>query len=230
MVQKIVVGPITKGLRNDVTPFVIDNDSFPILINAYQWRGRVKRKRGTSLLGRLTRYFNSNSTSYSSTATINLVAGAANILTGFSLQTNGNIVPGSVTITDITSGNTYTDPSMDGTLVGAPAGSGTINYATGAITISGGGADTIRVVFRYTPDLPVMGLEDLVLTSQAFPGTLAFDTKYSYNINTSSPYGVYDVSFYKNPPADPVNLPGYVQKATVTPTSWNGQDYNSFGQ
>ena len=59
MGEKIIVGPINRGLRTDRTPFVIDNDSFPTLINAYQWRGRVKRKRGTDFLVRLTRYFNS---------------------------------------------------------------------------------------------------------------------------------------------------------------------------
>src|SRR5882762_9395287 len=56
MAEKIVVGPIDKGIRTDRTPFVIDNDSFPQLINAYQWRGRVKRKRGTAFLGRLQRF------------------------------------------------------------------------------------------------------------------------------------------------------------------------------
>ena len=113
MGEKIVVGPINKGLRNDRTAFVIDNDSFPMLVNAYQWRGRVKRKRGTSLLGRLQRFFNSSSMAYSSTATIDLVAGAANILTGFSLEANGNIVPGSVTIVDTTTSMTY-DRSLHG--------------------------------------------------------------------------------------------------------------------
>lgn len=226
MGQKIVVGPLTKGLRNDVTPFNIDNDSFPVLINAYQWRGRVKRKRGTTLLNRLTRFFNSSSVSYSSSSSINLVAGAANVLTGFSLQTNGNIVPGSVTIVDTTAGNTYTDPGLDGILVGAPGGSGTINYSTGAITIAAGGADTITVVFRYYPDLPVMGLEDLILGINQFPGTLGFDTTYSYNINTTSPYSIYDVSFYKNLVSG--TYTGYIQKTNWTPTTWNGQDYQQF--
>lgn len=54
MGEKIVIGPINKGLRNDRLPFIIDNDSFPTLLNAYQWRGRIKRKRGTELLTRLT--------------------------------------------------------------------------------------------------------------------------------------------------------------------------------
>ena len=52
---KIVVGPIDKGLRTDRLPFNVDNDSFPTLVNAYQWRGRIKRKRGNAFLGRLQR-------------------------------------------------------------------------------------------------------------------------------------------------------------------------------
>lgn len=226
MGEKIIVGPIDQGLRTNREPFNIDNDTFPQLVNAYQWRGRIKRKRGTQFLGRLTRFFNSNSISYSSTATFNLVAGAGNILTGFGLQSNGNIVPGSVTITDTTSGNVYTDPAMDGILVGAPAGSGTINYATGAITIAAGAADAIAAVFLYYPDLPVLGLEDFKRTANAFPGTIAFDTRYSYNILTVEPYNIYDVSFYKNFATG--TYPGYIQKTNWSPTIWNGQDYQQF--
>lgn len=222
MGQKLLVGPINKGLRTDVTAFNIDNDSFPKLINAYQWRGRVKRKRGTSPLVRLTRYFSSTSTSYSSVATINLSSGAANILTGFSLQTNGNIVPGSVTIT--AGATVYTDPAMDGTLTGGLGG--TINYATGAITIVGGGSAAISAVFLYYPDLPVMGLEQVNLTALQFPTCLAFDTKYSYIITNSVPYTVYDVSFYKNLPT--ATYTNYVAKTSWTATSWNGQDYQQF--
>jgi hypothetical protein len=226
MGEKIIVGPLNRGLRNDVRPFNIDNESFPILINAYQWRGRVKRKRGTSLLNRLKRFFNSANSSYGSITSFNLVAGAGNILTAFGLETNGNIVPGSVTLTDATAGNTYTDDSA-GNLIGVPGGTGTINYATGAITISGGGADLINAVsFNYYPDLPVMGLEDFDSASRQFPGTLGFDTKYSYNINTAFPYSIYDVSFYKNPLT--ATYPGYVEKTNITAATWNGQDYQQF--
>jgi hypothetical protein len=221
---KIVVRPIDKGLHTDRLAFNLDNDSFPTLINAYQWRGRVKRKRGTSNLTRLTRFFNSTSTAYSSTSTISLVAGAANLFSGFSLQINGAIVPGSVIIIDTTTSTTYTDPAKNGTLSGGSGG--TINYATGAITITGGGTDSISAQFLYFPDLPVMGLEDLNLQANVFPGTLGFDTVYSYNIPTSFPYTAYDVSFYKNPPT--ATYVGYIAKSIVTPTTWNGQDYQQF--
>jgi hypothetical protein len=224
MGDKLVVGPFSKGFKNDVTAFNIDNDNFPTLINAYQWRGRVKRKRGTSKLGRLQRYFNSTSTSYNSgstTITLN-GSGEGNILSGFSLQTNGNIVPGSVTITDTISAVVYTDPSMNGTL----SPNGTINYATGDITIAAAAGNTVNAVFRYYPDLPVLGLEKFDMISSQFPQTIAFDKTYSYNIQTASPYGIYDVSFYKNPAS--ATYVGYTQKTNVTPTSWNGQDYQQF--
>lgn len=226
MGEKLVVGPINKGLRDDRTAFVIDNDSFPTLINAYQWRGRVKRKRGTTLLVRLQRFFDSGSTSIV-LANDGSGNGIANLITGFSLETNSAIIPG-VTITDTTSGDVYTDPAFDGILVGVPGGSGTINYASGDIFITGAAGDSITVSFNYNPDLPVMGLRDLILGRNQFPATLAFDTIYSYNITSIFPATSYDVSFYKNPIADPTRLPGYIPKTIWTPTTWNGQDYQQF--
>lgn len=228
MGEKIIVGPINQGLVNDRRPFVIDNDSFPVLLNAYQWRGRVKRKRGTQLLGRLKRYFDSTNSSYTSTVTITLDgSGRGNILTGFSLETNGNIVPGSVTLTASGGPTVYTDPTQDGYLTPTgTSGPNTINYASGAILIPIQAGNTVSAVFNYYPDLPVMGLEDFVSTSAQFPGTLGFDTRYSYNINSAYPYDIYDVSFYKNPPTG--TYVGYTQKTNITPTRWNGEDYQQF--
>lgn len=223
MSEKIVVGPVNRGFRNDRTAFVIDNDSFPQLINAYQWRGRVKRKRGTSLLTRLRRYFDSTSTAYNSgSTTITLDgSGIGNILTDFSLESTGNIIPGTVTIT--APGPTlYTDPSMDGTL----SPSGTINYATGEITILAEAGNAVSAVFSYYPVLPVMGLEELDLVPTQFEGTLGFDTVYSYNILNTLPYSAYDVSFYKN--LANATYTGYLSKSIWTPTTWNGQDYQQF--
>jgi hypothetical protein len=234
MGDKIIVGPFTRGLRNDVTAFNIDNESFPTLKNAYQWRGRIKRKRGTSFLTRLTRYFNSTQPPYNpSGATLLLVNdgfgnGTGNILTGFGLQSSGNIVPGSVQIGDLTIAQVYTDLLMDGTLQGNLGGTGTINYATGSILITGAAGHSVYAVFIYYPGLPVLGLEEFLTNSVQFPSTIAFDTTYSYNIKTTNPYASYDVSFYKNPPADSANLPGYVPKTSITPTTWNGQDYQQF--
>lgn len=223
MGEKIIVGPINKGLRNDVSPFVIDNDSFPTLLNTYQWRGRLKRKRGTALLTRLQRFFDSTNASYNTgSTTITLDgSGVGNLITGFSLETNATLVPGSVIIT-APGPTVYTD-NGDGTL--SPSGS--INYASGEITIAAEAGNAVSATFIYYPDLPVMGLRDFTAGQTQFPACIAFDTTYSYDIITAFPYTTHDVSFYKNPPAS-ATLPGYVPKTTVTPTSWNGADYQQF--
>ncbi len=228
--DKIIVGPINKGLRTDRLPFNIDNDSFPRLINSYQWRGRIRRKRGTKFLNRLTRFFNSNLLSYSSSSTILLNgSGIGNLITGFGLQTNSNIVPGSVTLVGSIGPVVYTDPTKDGYLTPTgTSGPNTINYASGQIRIPAQSGGTITAIFEYYPDLPVMGIEDLSLDPSTTPDTLLFDTTYSYEIDSDDPYPVHDVSFYKNPVADPILLPGYVPKTNPTPTTWNGLDYQQF--
>lgn len=233
MGEKVVVGPVNRGLRNDRTAFVIDNDSFPTLINAYQWRGRIKRKRGTSLLGRLTRYFNSTSGSYSPTSFSTLINdgfgnGTAPLVNAFPiLDGTGELIPGTLILTDLNDGQIYTDPGANGILVGNLGGSGTVFYPRGVINIVGAAGHNLTAVFLYYPTLPVMGLEDFTLTvNSQFPGTIGFDTRYSYNITTAFPYNIYDVSFYKNPPTG--TYPGYVEKTVITATSWNGQDYQQF--
>lgn len=230
---KIVVGPFNeKGLVTYNEPFAIDDGSFPTLQNMYTQRGRLKRKRGTQFLTRLMRFFNSTISSYFTGLVPTLTGIPAingNLLTGFGLQANGNIVPTTVTIT-LSGGAVYTDPAGDGTLLrNGLASTGTINYATGAFTVDVADAgQTYNTIFRYFPDLPVMGLEDLILTINDTPKCLAFDTVYSYQIDTFFPYDAHDVSFYKNPSIDPVTLPGYIPKTNWTPTSWNGQDYQQF--
>lgn len=227
MTDKLIVGPIPHGLVTNQEAFNIDNDAFPSLVNAYQWRGRIRRKRGTRFLVRLTRFFNSNLSAYGSVTSFNLSGSAeGNLITGFSLQstspTTANIVPGSLNL--VIGGTAYTDPAMDGTLTGGAGG--TINYSTGDIVVTGKAGAAVSGSFRYYPDLPVLGLEDVKLPSNAFPGTLAFDTTYSYSISTSEPVTIHNVSFYKNPTTG--TYPAYVQKTNWTPTTWNGEDYQQF--
>lgn len=227
MGEKIVVGPITHGLQTNVTAFNVDNDAFPTLINAYQWRGRVKRKRGTSQLGRLQRYFDSTNTSYNSgstTITLN-GSGAGNLITGFSLETNAALIPTTIEITGVL--DTYEDTDGDGILYDSGASAaGSISYATGAFTIAAEAGNAISAVFRYYPVIPVMGLEDYFDDNSSYQKTLGFDQTYAYNITTTSPAAIYDISFYKNPPTGTYS--GYTEKTNITPVRWNGGDYQQF--
>jgi hypothetical protein len=217
MGEKIIVGQINKGLDNARPAFQIDNDSFPTLINAYQWRRRVKRKRGTSLLGRLNRWL-----------------GLTDALGAFTTT----ILPPPVDPADTTKGlasfkignDTWTDPggANPATLLSTKVGgAGTLNRVTGALSITG--ADALTAVF-YFPRLPVMGLEDVFLDPTDFVRTMGFDTRWSYDISIPNPYSIHDVTFYKNPnTTTPVNIyPGYIRKVPTTPFWWNGQDYQQF--
>lgn len=215
MGEKLVVGPINKGLRTDREPFVIDNDSFPTLVNAYQWRGRVKRKRGTSFLGRLNRFLGTTNGSGNITVTINISSSSPP--NPQSIQSEiSQFVIGSDIFIDQGGGSPVS-------LVTNGAGAGTLNRTTTVLTITGSQPNT---AVYYYPDLPVMGLEELVLNAAQFPQTLAFDTVYSYQISTASPYTIYDVSFYKNLPSS--TYPSYVSKTTWTPVTWSGPDYQQF--
>jgi hypothetical protein len=209
MGEKLVVGPINRGLRTDRVPFVIDNDSFPVLLNAYQWRGRVKRKRGTSILGRLNQTIGTTDGSGDATITISphpIASGISEFMVG----------------SDI-----FTDPggSSPVTLITNSAGSATLNRSTGVLTIVG---SQISTPVLYYPGLPVLGLEDLVLSAAAFAGTLAFNTTYAYNISGVQPYPIYSVSYYKNPPSATINGKTYTAKATWTQATWTGQNYQQF--
>lgn len=51
--QNFVVGVFNDALRKDLKPHAIPDDSYPILTNMYQWRGRVKRRSGYRKLGTL---------------------------------------------------------------------------------------------------------------------------------------------------------------------------------
>lgn len=231
MGDKIIVGPINKGLKNDRTAFVIDNDSFPVLMNAYQWRGRVKRKRGTSTLGRLTKVYPTASIGNSGASqwTINTIY--STYVPAVTPESNASIAPGSVVITIQAGPDIVFTDQGDGTLTSpTPGNSGTIIYLTGVIVLThtaGAGVATVAT-FSYYPALPVMGLEDLVLDSNDFPESLEFDTVYSYAISTASPYLIHNTNFYKNPPVNLTLLPGYTQKSTDTELVWNGEDYQQF--
>lgn len=293
MPDQILIGKFSTGEKTYFTPFNIDNDAFPVLYNAYSWRGRVKKKRGTSLLGQLQRqetlltsvvspWQGSAITLSSGSATLTasnitnitqatnavvtttggvflvddevsisgvtgmtqinggpytVIAVSGNNITlnvnssAFTAYISGGIifltnfygiVPGTINVT--VGIQTYTEPvPPNGTLVGSGGGTGTINYATGLITISGGGSSTLTGTFSYYPGLPVMGLQDFQInnpeitnpsTSAQYPILLAFDTEFSYQINQAvTPPEFYNTTFYKN---------------TGVPFTWSGQDFQLF--
>lgn len=216
MPDQIYMGNFPKGITDNRAQFVMDNGTFANLFNAYAWRGRVKRKRGTQFLGRLAIEIISvlAPTTPWQDGSIPFVNGATNLFTFVSAGSGASLVPGTIDLT--VNGQHYVEPAIPNGTLSSAGQTGTINYATGAIQLSdlftGNGIGT----FSYYPALPVMGLRDFTssVTSAQFPLTIAFDTQYSYQINqTTFPVKFYNINYYKY---------------TNVPFLWSGQDYQQF--
>lgn len=215
MPEQVYIGNFASGLALNRTAFVINNDAFPFLFNFYVWRGRLKRKRGTTFLGilQIQQSISASPARYQAPA-FNLVGGAGNLIVQYSLPSTATISPGFMGL--IVSGQTYTDPNKDGTLTGNGGGTGTINYVTGDFTITGGGVNQVTGTYSYYPGRPVMGLRqfDSGGVTEQYPLLLSFDTQNSYQLNqTVSPPNFYNVTFYKY---------------TNIPFAWSAADSNQF--
>lgn len=153
------------GLVQQRQEFLLPNDAYPTLQNAYVWREKLLRKKGYLLLGRLQR-------------TVSAIGLNSNLLTG--LEPTSSLVRGSISINGA-GGLLWTD-NGNGVLTSGGL-TGTVNYATGAITgpttpLSGG-------TFAYYPGLPVMGIRTRELQNSLNDQTVFFDQKYAYIFNNA---------------------------------------------
>lgn len=171
---------MTTGLVQSRENFLLPDDAYPTLQNAYVWRERILRKKGYQLLGRLRRFVDSSATYGSYRITLD-GSGNGNIISSFHLESSGSIATGVVFI-DTTTLARYTDPALDGTL----SPSGTINYASGDLTILASAGHQLVASFEYYPNLPVMGIRTRELQNSANDQTVFFDQVYAYVFNDSA--------------------------------------------
>ena len=110
------------GLVQSRENFLLPNDAYPTLENAYVWRERIKRKQAFEFLGRLRRLLVSSSFGLSGASpwTFNVFATIVPPITEPNPQVEGVFFTfGGITFTD----------NLDGTLIGSvPGNSGTVNY------------------------------------------------------------------------------------------------------
>lgn len=169
--SKFLIADFQTGLETDKEPFLLPQDAFPLLEDAYLFRGRIERKFGFNLF---------DGGQFNSRLRINI--GNTDGAGAFA-----GTVPGAVPIpspgrqqfsigTEIFTSN-QTGAGVQ-PLITTGAGAGTLNNTTGVIAIAGAAIAT--AVFYY-PGLSVMGLMTRETPTVNFEETVAFDTQFSYH-------------------------------------------------
>lgn len=189
------------GLVQQREDFLLPDDAYPVLRNAYVWREQLKRKLGTKKMGRLRRVFTATSIGNSGASPWSF-----NLFTLASItETNAQVEVGSVTIS--IGGTDFVDDGY-GNLLNDATNYGTVNYDTGAIvittTIASGTAST--ATFNYFPGLPCMGIRLRERNNINQEDTIFFDTTYAYQYNGTS----------------------FQELDSTTPTTWTGSNSNFF--
>ncbi len=176
--QSVDISGFNSGAqKRNKKPFLLVDDAFQQLYNAYVWREELKKREGIQFIGRFRR-------TGISVAGLNLTAGSINLISALSLEATANIAPGSINIVGASDGTTYTDPAQNGILVatGGVGVGGTINYVTGLLTITAGAGQNITGTFAYYPTLPAMGIWVREIAGINNEETIWFDTKYAYKV------------------------------------------------
>jgi len=171
------------SLQTNLKSFAIPDNAFAQLINAYVWRGRVKKRFGARLME----------------GTIVPTSGLEQIQSRLKIaiattDAGGNlgaiIVPGSITGSScigqaFSVGNNFFTVSNTGTpttLLTTGPGTGTYDTTTGSVILAGSNA--LTTVYFY-PSQSVMGLVTYEQSGINAESTVAFDTQFAYQFGAN---------------------------------------------
>lgn len=192
---------LREGSQRDVEPFLLNNDAFPILENAYLFRGRIVKRSCFTPVGTDGRLKLVLGATGASPFTDTLLDGTG----GFTIPTGvASFRIGSVILTDPGGASPVNLISTD------PTYSGTLNRSTGALSITHPAIAATNVY--YVPGLPVLGLRTLEQDSINDESLMAFDDRYSYQFDVATNDFVGRDLFYN----------------TANSFVWTGNDYEQF--
>lgn len=207
--QSIDISGFRSGVQKNKKPFLVMDDAFITLENAYCWREEVKKRDGLKFLGRFRRSFEEDSIGNSGASVWNINTLYTQYVTPITAEATAEIQPGSVVIT-IQAGPdiVFTDQGNGILTSPTPGNSGYIDYLTGNVFLThtaGAGVPTVAS-FAYFPGLPAMGIHIREVAGINDEQTMWFDTKYCYIHNGSE----------------------FSEFLPATATTWDGTDSDFF--
>ena len=155
-------------------PWLLPQDAFKELLNAYVERGVLKKRKGYTEWGRMVHLVEDESVGTGDKSEVTFSGTLANV---------------PIRDLEITDGVEKFTDNGDGTLTGDAGGVGTIVYETGAFSVTFNAAPEIdadiTADYNFYPGLPVMGIWEHYTATGRY--LLAFDTKRmcKYNSTTS---------------------------------------------
>jgi len=164
--DRFLISPINTGLQTDVKPWQILDDAFTYLQNVYVFRGRVRKRFGSLLMG---------TSPLQSQLRINLgnTDGSGNktvTVPGSTFLPGQQFSVGTQIFTVIATGT-------PGTMLSTGTATGTFNTSTGQVIVTGAAATT---ALFYYPAQPVMGITQYLIGAVNNHPTYAFDTQFAY--------------------------------------------------
>jgi len=172
--DRFLIAPYESGLDTSLRPFLIPDDAFAELYNAYVFRGRVRKRFGSFLMGSNAVVFNTSQLLSRLRIRVDTTNGSGNA----SGSVPGNIFKRgqlfSIGTEIFTVQATGTPVNM---LTTGASVTHTYNTSTGAYVFAGAAANT--AVYFY-PAEPVMGLSIFENGPVANQPTYGFDTQFAY--------------------------------------------------
>lgn len=172
--DRFLIAPFDKesGLQTNYKPWLLPDTAFADLTNAYVFRGRVRKRFGSTWL-----------LDDQLTSRLRINIGTTDIAGNFvgSVPLTGGVPIATPAIGQMFSVETavFTVNALGApvALLSSSTATGTFDSASGAVTITGA---TPSTKVYYYPSLPVMGLATYESTALNYEPCIAFDTRFAY--------------------------------------------------
>lgn len=187
MYKPFLIANFSNGLDQSVEPWLLPNDAFHTMLDSYVYRGVINKRDGYSGFAR------GKASTYTESRMVKEVTGATPA-TGainssnqtYTFTLTAPVARGRLSIVGSNPAQTVTDDG-EGALSGD--GTGTINYTTGAVSVTFTAApitsSTVLATYSYHQALPVMGVMNFYTASNVRE-LIVVDTKYVNKYNAST--------------------------------------------